>query len=91
MKKIIRPALILMLSIALALISAAFTNTASRQAGKFAEFSNAAFAYQTTATPLPKQDHSEVGSTDGLTLMSFFIVAIIVIPIIIKRKNWSDS
>ena len=91
MKKIIRPALILIISIALALISAAFTNNASHQTGKFAEYSNAAFVYQTTATPLPKQDHSEVGSTDGLTLMSFIIVAIIVIPIILKRKNWSVS
>ncbi len=91
MKKIIRPALILIISLTLALISAAFTNTASRQSGKFAEFSNTAFAYQITATPLPKQDHSEVGSTDGVTIMSFIIVAIIVVPIIIKRKNWSDA
>ena len=91
MKKIIRPALIFIISITLALISAAFTNTASQQSRKFAEFSNTAFTYQITATPLPKQDHSEVGSTDGVMVMSFIIVAIIVIPIIIKRKNWSDT
>lgn len=91
MKKIIRPVLILIVSMALASISAAFTNTASRQSGKFAEFSNAAFVYQVTATPLPKQDHSEVGSTDGLTLMSFIIGAIIIIPIVLKRRNWSDA
>ena len=91
MKKIIRPALILVISISLALISAAFTNTGSHQPAKFAEYSNAAFLYQTTATPLPKPDHSEVGSTDGITLMGFIIVAIIVIPIILKRKNWSLS
>ena len=90
MKKIIRPLSILIVSIVLALISAAFTNTGSHPPIKFAEYSNAAFVYQTTATPLPSQDHSEVGSTDGLTLMSFVIVAIIVIPIILKRKNWSQ-
>jgi hypothetical protein len=89
MKKIIRPVIILIVSIVLALISAAFTNTGSHQPSKFAEYSNAAFVYQTTATPLPAQDHSEVGSTDGLTLMSFVIVAIIVIPIVLKRKDWS--
>lgn len=89
MKKIIRPVVILFISIALALISAAFTNTALPQSSRLAQFSNAAFVDQITATPRPKQDHSEVGSTDGLTLMSFVIVAIIVIPIILKRKNWS--
>ena len=90
MKKIIRPVSILIVSILLALISAAFTNTGSHQSMKFAEYSNTAFVYQTTATPLPSQDHSEVGSTDGLTLMSFIIVAIIVVPIVLKRKNWAQ-
>ncbi len=91
MKKIIHPLLILIISLALALISAAFTNNHFAQPNKFVEYSDNTFQAQVTSTPVPPQDHSEVGSTDGLTLMSFIIVAIIIIPIVLKRKNWSDA
>jgi hypothetical protein len=90
MKKLIRPTLILIISISLALISAAFSNNASTQPAVFSRYSNTVFFYQTTATPQVEQDRSEVGSTDGITLMSFIIVAIVIIPIVLQRKNWSQ-
>ncbi len=89
MKNLTRTILILIISILLASISAAFSNNSSNHAG-LAGYSNAAFFYQTTVTPLPTQDRSEVGSTDGITLISFIIVAIIIIPIVLKRKSWSQ-
>ena len=46
---------------------------------------------QPTATPPAQQDRSEVGSTDGITIMSFVIVAIVIIPIFLKRKSWSQE
>ena len=90
MKKIFRPASILVISIVLALISAAFSNSNSTQPVSLSKYSNASFYLQATATPKLAQDHSEVGSTDGITLLSFVIVAIIVIPILLKRKSWSQ-
>ena len=47
----------------------------------------AAFFFQTTPTPQPK-DLSQIGSTDGIAVMGFFIALIIVIPILLQRKSW---
>ena len=90
MKNIIHSAIILIISVVLALASAALINTGPHQTSGFAQYSNAAFFHQITPTPQPAQDHSEIGSTDGITVMSFIIVAIILIPILLKRKDWSQ-
>jgi hypothetical protein len=91
MKKFIRLIIILLMSLFLALTVVAFSGTNAMQSSKFGEYSSAALFFQITATPQPAQDRSEIGSTDGLTLMSFVLVTIIVIPIFLKRKSWSQS
>jgi hypothetical protein len=91
MKKFIRPVIILILSLLLALAVVAFSGTSATESSKFAEYSKSAFFFQITSTPQPTEDRSEIGSTDGLTVMSIIIVIIIVIPIFLKRKNWSQA
>lgn len=92
MKKIIRPVVILLISLTLAFASAAFSRAGSIQRSTgITEYPGAAFFFQTTATPELNEDRSEIGSTDGLTIMGFVIVAIIVIPIVLKRKDWSHT
>jgi hypothetical protein len=91
MKKFIRPIIILFISLLLALTVVAFSGTNSIQSSKFGEYSGAAPFFQITTTPQPAEDRSEIGSTDGLTLMTFIIVTIIVIPIFLKRRNWSQT
>ena len=90
MKKFIRPIIILSISLLLALTVVAFSGSSATQTSKFAEYSGAALFFQITTTPQPAEDQSEIGSTDGLTLMSFIIVTIIVVPIFLKRRNWSQ-
>jgi hypothetical protein len=80
----------LVLGVVLAFASAAFIDTGNHQVSRFSEYSNRPFAQPITATPQSVQDHSEIGSTDGLTLMSFVIAGIILIPILLKRRNWSQ-
>jgi len=91
MNKFIRPILILLMSLLLALTVVAFSATNAIQSSKFREDSGAALFFQITTTPEPAEDRSVIGSTDGLTLMTIIIVAIIVIPIFLKRKSWSQS
>jgi hypothetical protein len=45
-------------------------------------------------TPTPVRvtsDQSEIGSTDWIMVMGVVIVTIIVIPIFLKRKSWSQD
>jgi len=91
MKKFIRPIIILLMSLFLALTVVAFSGTNAIPSSNFGEYSSAALFFQITATPQPAEDRSVIGSTDGLALMSFVIVMIIVIPIFLKRKSWSQS
>ena len=52
-----------------------------------------------TATPTALADtinakaeaRDEVGSTDGIMLMAIVIVMIVIIPILIRRKAWSNG
>lgn len=85
MKRLIRPAIILGVSLTLALLSAALTQAV--QPGGYGNLSAAAFFLQTTPTP-EQVDISEVGSTDGIVVMGFVIVAIVVLPILLRRKAW---
>jgi len=91
MKRFIRPATILIACLFLVLFSVAFSQSLSAQSAKLADNSGAALLFQTTATPQPQEDRSEIGSTDGITALSFVIVAIIIIPILLQRKSWTQS
>ena len=91
MKKYIRPITIFIISLLLALTVVAFSGTSSNRSSGLAKYSNSAFFFQITSTPEPVEDRSEIGSTDGLIMMSFIIVIIIVIPIFLKRNNWSQT
>jgi len=82
---ILRPAALIGIGLLLAIVSAALSQPVSTASSLSAE---AAFAAQTTATA-PVTDSSQIGSTDGIMLMSVLIVLIIVVPILVRRKNWS--
>jgi len=85
MKKLVRPALMIGLSLFLALVSAALT--CSAQASPLRNLSGATSLFQTTPTP-QAQDKSEVGSTDQIVILGGVIVIIIFAPIFISRKAW---
>jgi hypothetical protein len=87
MKRFIRPAIIILISLALALMSVAATRMMLPSAGTHL---SAALFFQTTPTPTPV-DRSEVGSTDGIVVMGFIIVTIVLLPILIRKKAWSHS
>ena len=91
MKRFSRPLTILIVSLFLVLFSIAFSQSITAQSATVAGSNSAAMFLQTTATPQPQEDKSEIGSTDGITLMSFTIVAIIIIPIILQRKRWAQA
>ena len=91
MKRFIRPSTILIVSMLLGLFSVAFSRSISTQTARFTNQTGAAFFFQTTATPqVQQEDKSEIGSTDGITVMSFLIFSIILIPILLQRKSWSE-
>jgi preprotein translocase subunit SecG len=92
MKRIIRPLTILIVSLSiLVMLSIAFSHSSHAQSSSFVGNTGAAFFFQTTTTPQPQVDKSEIGSTDNITIMTFAIVAIIVIPILLQRKHWSQN
>ena len=91
MKRFSRPLTIMIISLFLVLFSIAFSRSITAQSATFAGSNDAAMFFQTTATPQPQEDKSEIGSTDGITLMSFAIVAIIIIPILLQRKRWTQT
>jgi len=90
MKRSIPPSIILIVSVFLVLFSVAFSRSISAQSATFTGNTGAALFFQTTATPESQEDRSEIGSTDGITLMSFAIAAIIIIPILLQKKHWSQ-
>jgi uncharacterized membrane protein len=91
MKRFMRPAILLILSLLLILFGVGFRRSISMQSVQPVNNFGAAVFFQTTATPQPEEDRSEIGSTDGITVLSFVIAAIIVIPILLQRKNWSQT
>jgi hypothetical protein len=88
MKRFIRPAIIILVSLVLALMSAAATHMILPRSGD--HLFAAALFFQTTPTPA-QADRSEVGSTDGIVVMGFVIVTIVLLPILIRRKAWLHS
>lgn len=91
MKSLIRISVVLIISLLLMFFSVAFSRSISAQSAKFADNTGAALFFQTTTTPQPQVDRSEIGSTDGITVLSFVIVAIIITPILLQRKHWSHT
>jgi len=91
MKRFIRPFVILIIILLLALISVAFTRSIPTQSNKSSSHTGMAMFFQITATPQPHADRSQIGSTDNITIMSFVIAAIIIIPIFLQRKHWSQT
>jgi len=85
MKKLVRPALVLGICLSLALLSAALTF--SFQPAMQESLIATASPLQPTITPQP-QDLSEIGSTDGIVAMVGIIVLIVIIPILLRRKDW---
>jgi hypothetical protein len=85
---LVRPIITAGLGLALALFSAAITYSAP--AVSPGNIGAAALFLQPTTTPQP-QDHSEIGSTDGIIAMGLFIALIIIIPILLQRKSWMES
>ena len=87
MRSRIRPIITLGLGLVLALFSAALTYSAPPTID--GSLAGAALFLQPTTTPQPK-DLSEIGSTDGIIAMGFIIALIIVIPILVRRKAWTE-
>jgi hypothetical protein len=54
------------------------------------ELGAAALYAQVTPTP-QAEDASEIGSTDGIVLMGIIIMLIVIVPILLQRKSWSDG
>ncbi len=85
MKKLVRPAIMIVLSLALALFGAALSYKA--QASPLPNLSGATLLFQTTPTP-QAQDNSKAGSTDQIIIMGGVIVLIIFAPIFFNRRAW---
>jgi len=89
MNKLIRPAMIAVLSIFL-LVSCAVI-AYSTKAPVINNTTGAAFFVQTTPSPPVEEDRSEVGSTDEIVIMGAVIVTIVLIPILLQRKAWAKK
>ncbi|MBK9927600.1 MAG: hypothetical protein IPP66_20210 [Anaerolineales bacterium] len=85
MKRFIRPAIILGVSLLIALSSAMITYTAKISGQGYS--TTASILLQTTPTPV-EEDRSEVGDTDLIVILGGVITAIILIPVLIQRKSW---
>jgi type IV secretory pathway VirB3-like protein len=86
MKKLFRPAIILGVSVLIALFSAAITYTAKIASQGYS--TTASLFLQTSPTPKVEEAPSEVGSTDGIIIMGAVITAIVLIPVLLQRKAW---
>ncbi len=84
----IRPFIFIAIGIAIAITSAFFTRSDIISAQS--NVANAAYVFQATDTP-PVEDTSVIGSTEGITTMSFVIVAIIILPIFFRKEFWKPS
>jgi hypothetical protein len=86
MKKLTRPFIILGICLLLALSCA--TLTYSARSSNLSNTTGAALFFQSTPTPQPEEDKSEVGSTDGIVIMGGVITLIVILPILARRKAW---
>lgn len=91
MKKLLRRIITVGLGLVLALFSAALTPSSAPSTSE-GNLSATAVLLQPTITPTPQpQDHSEIGSTDGIIVMGVIISLIIIIPILLRRKSWMET
>ena len=88
MRRFWRPIITIGLGLVLALFSAALTYSGPPTAQ--ADLPSADSVLQTTTTPQPEEDLTEVGSTDGILVMGFVIALIIIIPILLQRTSWLE-
>lgn len=89
MNKFFRPAILLSISLLIAVFSMAVTYTTKNPDSALS--TTAAYFLQATPTPPGGVDRTEVGSTDGIVVMGGVIVLIVLVPILIKRKSWLPS
>ncbi len=89
MKRLIRPVLLLFLSLLIALFSMAITHIARRPGSALS--TTAAYFLQVTPTPPVEEDRSVVGSTDGIVVMGGVIALIVLIPIFLRWKDWRPT
>jgi hypothetical protein len=87
MRRLVRPIITVGLGLVLALFSAALTYSAPPTTQ--GEVVAAKYFVQPTTTPAP-EDHSVIGSTDGIIVMGLIIALIIIIPIVARRKSWIE-
>ncbi len=84
-KNLLRPVVILSISLLIALFSAAVTYTVKLSGSGYP--AAAAYFLQVTPSPQVEEDRSEVGSTDGIVVMGGIIALIVLVPILAKRKS----
>lgn len=87
MQRTIRPLITIILGFVLALSSAALTY--STPPALEGTFGGGAFFMQSSLPP--PQDLTEIGSTDGIVVMGFVIASIIIVPILLRRKEWLEN
>ena len=83
-----RPIITLAIAFLLALCSAALTYSTPPAMDETLG-DGTFFTIERTTAP-QQEDLSEIGSTDGILIMGFVIVFIIVIPILLRRKSWME-
>jgi hypothetical protein len=91
MKPLIRPTLIATIIFLLIFLTISLSGFRFTSSLRINDYASGALTLEKASTPQAQDDRSEVGSTDGITVMSFIIVAIIIIPILLKRRSWSQS
>jgi hypothetical protein len=91
MRNLARPATMLAASVLLAFFSAALARSISSYSPSLNADKSAALALQ-SATPTPQpEDNSEIGSTDGIVAMGFAVALIVIVPILLQRKQWTHT
>lgn len=84
--KVIRVSFWVVLGIAILL-----SNLALNRAQPPAQDAKAISAIQTGTASEETEAQSEAGSTDGIMFVALVIVLIVVIPILLKRQEWSNG
>ena len=91
MKKITRRLLMAGMGLLLAIFTAAFTYTVAVQSPLNKSTTSAAFFFQATPTPVEQEDQSVIGSTDGIVAMGGIITLIVILPLLLRYKDWSHE
>lgn len=89
MKRFFRPAILLFISVLIALFSMAVSYITRRPDSALS--TTAAYFLQVTPTPPVEEDRSVIGSTDGIVVMGGVIVLIVLIPILLRWKAWMPT